>query len=166
MQVEVESVTRHHVYTACMQESQPLSMLGGAPLRMRVCELQALSSVGRCRSFDAAADGYGRGEGVTVLVLAPQQRRSVPSAMMTSPPIAIVVGSAVNQVRWAPLCVTQARTCSAIRQLDSRAMTPANQASVVEPVLAHAGWPLQRPHSAQWALAEPAGCQCARLRGP
>ena len=37
-----------------------LSMLGG---------LQALSRVGRCQTFDSAADGYGRGEGFAVLLL-------------------------------------------------------------------------------------------------
>ena len=31
--------------------------------------LQALSAVGRCQSFEAAADGYGRGEGIAVLLL-------------------------------------------------------------------------------------------------
>ena len=35
----------------------------------RICLLQALSTVGRCRSFDAAGDGYGRGEGFTVALL-------------------------------------------------------------------------------------------------
>ena len=35
----------------------------------RICILQALSQVGRCRSFDAAGDGYGRGEGFTLALL-------------------------------------------------------------------------------------------------
>lgn len=30
---------------------------------------QALSPVGRCKSFDAGGDGYGRGEGFTIALL-------------------------------------------------------------------------------------------------
>ena len=30
--------------------------------------LQALSAVGRCQTFEASADGYGRGEGCAVLL--------------------------------------------------------------------------------------------------
>ena len=35
----------------------------------RICLLQALSTVGRCKSFDASGDGYGRGEGFTLSLL-------------------------------------------------------------------------------------------------
>jgi acyl transferase domain-containing protein len=34
-----------------------------------ICQLQALSPGGRCKSFDMSADGYGRGEAISVLVL-------------------------------------------------------------------------------------------------
>lgn len=50
---------------------------------------QALSPAGRCKSFDASGDGYGRGEGFVSALLT--QHQSGPAA------IAVVRGSAVNQ---------------------------------------------------------------------
>jgi hypothetical protein len=46
-----------------------VNVMLAAPTTARICLLQALSHVGRCRSFDAAGDGYGRGEGFTVALL-------------------------------------------------------------------------------------------------
>ena len=40
---------------------------------------QALSAVGRCKTFDASADGYGRGEGFVVLVISPQPSAEHPA---------------------------------------------------------------------------------------
>ncbi len=54
------------------------------------CSLQALSVVGRCQTFEASADGYGRGEGFTAVVM----RQAGTS---TEGVLAIVRGSAVNE---------------------------------------------------------------------
>lgn len=65
-----------------------LMLLGGTTAA--ICQLQALSPDGRCKTLDATADGYGRGEGVAVLVL--QNPTAGNSAH------AVILGSAVNQV--------------------------------------------------------------------
>ena len=46
----------------------------------RICLLQALSPVGRCQTFDATGDGYGRGEAFTVAYL----RSAAPSLLCIS----------------------------------------------------------------------------------
>lgn len=52
-----------------------------------------LSSSGKCKSFDATGDGYGRGEGIAALVL-----KRVPTAVEENSPIrAVIRGTGVNQ---------------------------------------------------------------------
>lgn len=56
-------------------------------------ELGFLSPDGRCKSFDASADGYGRGEGVLALLLKPLK-----SAIADRDPIrAVIKGTRLNQ---------------------------------------------------------------------
>lgn len=53
----------------------------------------AMAPDGRCKSFDAAADGYGRGEGCGVLVL----KRLADASADGDRVLALILGSAVNQ---------------------------------------------------------------------
>jgi acyl transferase domain-containing protein/acyl carrier protein len=56
-------------------------------------EVGALSRSGRCRAFDAAADGMVRGEGAGVIVLKPLARATADGDRIH----AVILGSAVNQ---------------------------------------------------------------------
>jgi acyl transferase domain-containing protein len=56
-------------------------------------QLDALAADGRCKTFDASADGYGRGEGCGVLVL----KREADAVAADDEVLALVCGSAVNQ---------------------------------------------------------------------
>jgi hypothetical protein len=61
---------------------------------VHMAQLGALSPAGRSKSFDAAADGYGRGEGCVVLAL----RRSGERASQPGySPCAVLQGA-----RWPP----------------------------------------------------------------
>jgi 3-oxoacyl-(acyl-carrier-protein) synthase len=52
--------------------------------------VQALSPAGRCKTFDASGDGYGRGEGCAVAVLKQAGDDS-------SPALAVLMATATNQ---------------------------------------------------------------------
>lgn len=63
------------------------------PASLAFTKLQILSSAGRCRTFDAAADGIARGEGCVVLVL----KRLADAQRDGDPILARIRSSAVNQ---------------------------------------------------------------------
>ncbi|MFM8277447.1 MAG: type I polyketide synthase, partial [Cyanobium sp.] len=75
------------------------ALAGGVNLILRpdltitLCKAQMLSPSGRCRVFDAAADGYVRGDGCGVLVL----RRLSDALKHEEPILAVIRGSMVNQ---------------------------------------------------------------------
>ena len=59
----------------------------------RIAVWQALSPVGRCRTFDAAGDGYGRGEGFAMMLCYP----ATSTAISALQPFAVIRSSGVNQ---------------------------------------------------------------------
>lgn len=66
-------VAAHLAKMSLEMDQCKLATVGGVNLMLsctttiKICALQALSPVGRCKSFDATADGYGRGEAVIVM---------------------------------------------------------------------------------------------------
>lgn len=49
-----------------------------------ISQLQALSPVGRCKTFEVSSDGYGRGEGCAVVILRPYQASCAPLGLIQS----------------------------------------------------------------------------------
>ncbi|MEM7134163.1 MAG: amino acid adenylation domain-containing protein [Chloroflexota bacterium] len=75
-----------------------LALAGGANLMLSqdmhvaLSQMQALSPDGRCKTFDAAADGYGRGEGIGMVLL-----KRLSEAQADGDTIyAVIKGSAIN----------------------------------------------------------------------
>ena len=75
-----------------------LALAGGANVilspesMIALCRIQALSSRGRCHTFDASADGYVRGEGCGMVVL----KRLSDAVSAGDNILAVIRGSAVN----------------------------------------------------------------------
>jgi acyl transferase domain-containing protein len=75
-----------------------LAIVGGINLMLApdssifLCKAHALAPDGRCKTFDASANGYGRAEGCGVVVL----RRLSDTAAYRDPVLAVIRGSAVN----------------------------------------------------------------------
>ena len=76
-----------------------LALAGGVQLILSpqttiwMSKMQALSPDGRCKTFDAAADGYGRGEGCGMVVL----KRLSDAIADRDNILALIRGSAINQ---------------------------------------------------------------------
>jgi acyl transferase domain-containing protein len=89
------------VYLACQslrKRDSDWALAGGVNLVLSPeisilsCKLRALSADGRCKTFDAKADGYGRGEGCGLVAL----RRLSDAQKDGDPILAIIRGSSVN----------------------------------------------------------------------
>ena len=92
-------VAVHYAVSALRQGEVDMALVGGAhavlspDLTREMAELGMLSASGRCRAFDAAADGFVRGEGCGMVVL-----KRLPEAEADGDRIwGVILGSAVNQ---------------------------------------------------------------------
>ncbi|NEQ83962.1 MAG: type I polyketide synthase, partial [Moorea sp. SIO2I5] len=91
-------VAVHEACQSLRQRESNLALAGGVQLILSpyvttaLSRLKALSPDGRCKTFDAAADGYGRGEGCGMVVL-----KRLSDAVKNGDQIwAVIRGSAVN----------------------------------------------------------------------
>mgnify|MGYP001073117447 CR=1 FL=1 len=124
-----------------------LALAGGVSLMLSPALSASFASAGmlapdgRCKSFDARADGYGRGEGAGIVVL-----KRLPDALRDGDPVlAVLRGSAVNQDgRSAGLTAPNgpAQTALIRAALDDAGLAPAD----IDYVEAHGtGTPLGDP---------------------
>jgi microcystin synthetase protein McyG len=70
-----------------------VNVLASPDVTVSICQARMLSADGRCKTFDAAADGYGRGEGCGIVVL----KRLSDALAAGDRILALVRGSAMNQ---------------------------------------------------------------------
>jgi len=91
-------VTVHLACQSLRNREADVALAGGVNLMLSpemtiaLCELQALSPDGRCKTFDAAANGYVRGEGCGIVAL----MRLSDARAQRRPIHAVIRGSAVN----------------------------------------------------------------------
>jgi myxalamid-type polyketide synthase MxaE and MxaD len=92
-------VAVHQAVQSLRAGESTLALVGGVnlvldPEHMELAtKISALSPGGRCKTFDAAADGFARGEGCVLLVL-----KRLADALRDGDPVrAVIHGSAVNQ---------------------------------------------------------------------
>ncbi|MEQ0558124.1 acyltransferase domain-containing protein [Amycolatopsis sp. NEAU-NG30] len=92
-------VATHLAVRALAQGEVPVAIVGGVNvvagpgLTVMLDAAGALAPDGRCKSFDAAADGYGRGEGCGVIVL----KRLSDAQRDGDRVLAVIAGTAVHQ---------------------------------------------------------------------
>ncbi|MEU2614745.1 thioester reductase domain-containing protein [Micromonospora sp. NPDC007271] len=88
----------HEACQALRLRECDLALAGGVNLLLSpygfvlMSKFRGLSADGRCKTFDAAADGYARGEGAGVVVL----KRLGEAQADDDPILAVILGSAVN----------------------------------------------------------------------
>ncbi|MCK9897953.1 type I polyketide synthase [Frankia sp. AgB32] len=91
-------VALHEACQALRLRECDMALVGGVNLMLMpygfllMSKFRALSPDGRCKTFDASADGYGRGEGAGVVVL----RRLADAERDGDRVLAVVRGSAIN----------------------------------------------------------------------
>ena len=92
-------VAIHEATQAIVRGECEVALAGGVNVMVHpevfvtMCKGRFLSPDGRCKSFDAAADGYGRGEGAGIIVLKP-----VEAAVRDGDRIyAVIEGTGANQ---------------------------------------------------------------------
>ncbi len=94
------SLTATHLAIHSLRRREcDLALAGGVNLLLApeitvaICQARMLSPDGRCKTFDAAADGYGRGEGCGVVVL----KRLADAQAAGDRILALIRASAINQ---------------------------------------------------------------------
>src|SRR5437762_3482563 len=92
-------VTVHLACESLQRGESSLALAGGVSLMLApsaflsLCRLHALARDGRCKTFDADGDGYGRGEGCGIVVL----KRLSDALRDNDPILAVIKGTGVNQ---------------------------------------------------------------------